>query len=114
MLEDYAWETKRDAIAEQQVMKILHRKNWMTFDRGFAYGTPTYETNKGSSSVVDVVLVSEARLQPWMDTKVAITHEVTQHTHHSMIAESSIPITINHHHFTPNAPLTMITQTHID
>ena len=54
---------KKDAIEGQHMMKNLHRKNWIILNREFAYGTPTYETNNGGSSVVDIAVIPGSQLQ---------------------------------------------------
>ena len=53
---------------------------------------PTYETTTGGKSIVGLALVPNKQINLWTNLKIANTHDITQDTHHSIIAESIIPI----------------------
>ena len=73
-------------------MAHLQQKNWTTLNQEYAFGTPTYETLTGGKSIVDLAIVPTNQLNLWTNFKIANTHKLTQDTHHSIIAESIIPI----------------------
>ena len=64
-------EDKTDTMAGQHMTKNIKRKNWLTLNEEYAYGTPTYKTFTGGSSRVDMTLVPESQLELWTDLKIA-------------------------------------------
>ena len=72
--------------------KNITKYQWSNLNTIYAHGTPTYETKKEGNSIVDMALVPSNQQQLWTNFTVANTHPINKDTHHSIIAESAIPI----------------------
>ena len=83
---------KENSVQGKHMIQNMTKHQCENLSRKYAYGTPTFETIKGGWSIVDPALVPTNQLHLWTSLKVANTHKISQSTHHSIIAESKMPI----------------------
>ena len=86
------WGDKENNLQGKHLTNNMKKHQWANLNREHAYGIPTFETTTGGWSIVDTALVPSHQLHLWTNLNVANTHKITQAKHHSIIAESTIPI----------------------
>ena len=74
------------------LLEHLQQKNWTNLNQECAFGTPIYDTTTGEKSIVDLALMPSNQLNLWTNLEDANTHNMTLDAHHSIIAESMMPI----------------------